>query len=65
MVAGEEQLGGDDILADPAHVLPGEGRRLDDDLLLVGDLDVFDHDHRVGAVGQDVAGVDEEGLPPD
>jgi hypothetical protein len=61
----EEQLGRDDVLADPSHVLPGEGRGLDADALRIESLHGFDHDHCVGAAGQYVAGVDEKGLSAD
>ena len=55
---GEQQLGGADVLADRAHVLPGRGGG-PDLRHVVRPVDVLAHDDRVEAVRERVAGVDD------
>ena len=55
---GEQQLGGADVLADRAHVLPGRGGS-PDLRRAVHPVDVLAHDDRVGPVRERVAGVDD------
>ena len=62
MAPGVEQFGGHDVFTHFAHVLPGKGRCFDADSIVVHGLDLLDHDHRIGALGHDVAGVEKNGL---
>ena len=59
---GEHELGGHDVLAHRADVLPGRGGGGDLDRAVAAVVDVFDHDHGVGVGRHGVAGVDPDGL---
>ena len=57
MVHLQDRLAGDHILAHQAHVLPGRYRRIDQQRIGIGLVDIFDHDDRVGRIRQGIAGV--------
>ena len=62
----QNDLGRHHVLAQLAHMLPGEGGLLDDHMLSVGlGVDVLHHDHGIGARGQGMAGIDPEGVGAD
>ena len=58
MVDLQDGFGGHHVLAHQAHMLPGRDRGIDQQRLLIGLIDIFDHDDGVGILGQRVAGVD-------
>ena len=62
---GVEQLGGHDVFAHLADVLPGESRGFDTDTVLADGLDVFDHDYRIGAFRHHMTGIDKMNLRAD
>ena len=59
---GEHHFPGDQVLAHPADVVPGKHRGLHRQQVGLRVRDVFHHDHRVGARGHEVAGVDGMGI---
>ena len=65
VVGGQHQFGGDHVLAHGPHIGPRRAGREDLDVIgavLLHGLGMLDHDDRVHAVGQGVAGVDGHGL---
>ena len=58
VAARQQQLGGDDVLADQSHVLPRCGGGAQRDALGSGRVDVLDHHHRVGPRRERMSGVD-------
>ena len=56
---GQQQLGGADVLADRAHVLRTAATAARSSARSSSSVDVLAHDHRVEALGQRIAGVDD------
>jgi len=62
VVLGQDQLGGDQVLAHRSDVLPRSHRRHDLQLTIAQVLDLLGHDHRVRVGRQWIAGIHPGGL---
>ena len=65
MAAWKQELGGDYILTHTAYVLPRESGCFDFHLVVTAIVDLFDHDDRIGVIGQHMAGIDEKSVLSD
>ena len=65
MVLREKQFSGNNVFSDSANVLPGKYGCFDDNTVFVQRIDIFDHDNRIGAWRQNMAGIDVKCFPPD
>jgi hypothetical protein len=51
MMAGQDHLGSHEVFPDAAHILPGNQRLLDLEILVVQEVDVLNHNYSVGISG--------------